>query len=96
MFYWHIHTGGLDQLIDPLIEYYVSMIPKMKENAEKLFGCCGNFLSTYTTLYNGYVSPVVPVIANWISGAGWICQYFLNIISTLATKNCFEKKSSHL
>lgn len=92
MIYWHIHTGGLNQLARPLIEYYCSMCPQMRENAKKLFGCRGIFLSTYTTPDNGYVSPIVPVITNWIGGAGWICQHFFQYYKCSNDEKLFQEK----
>ncbi|MBO5070149.1 MAG: glycoside hydrolase N-terminal domain-containing protein [Roseburia sp.] len=76
MLYWHINTGGMAEYARPLIHYYYAQIPKMQENAKKLFGCRGIFLSVYTTPINAYINPPVPVIVNWISGAGWLCRHF--------------------
>ncbi len=90
--YWHIMTGGLEELVRPLIDYYWNMVPKMRENAQKLFGCRGIFLSTYTTPRNAYISPVVPVITNWIGGAGWICQHFFQYYRQTGDRELFREK----
>lgn len=78
MMYWHALTGGMVEFLRPVIIYYYDKIPQMQENARKLFGCRGIYLSTYTTPKNSYVNPVVPVITNWIGGAGWIAQHFFS------------------
>ncbi len=90
--YWHVHTGGLDALVRPLIDYYCAMTPKMRENAQRLFGCRGIFLSTYTTPKNAYVTPVVPVITNWIGGAGWMCQHFFRYYRQTGDRRLFREK----
>ncbi len=76
LIYWHINVGGLADYGRSLIHYYYKQLPHMRENARKLFGCRGIVLSTYTSPLDGPIAPVVPVIVNWISGAGWMCRHF--------------------
>jgi alpha-L-fucosidase 2 len=92
MIYWHLETGGLSQLIEPLIHYYYRKIPKMQINAKHLFGCKGIFLSTYSTPQNTYVTPIVPVITNWIGGAGWIAQHFYNYFKFTRNRSLLESE----
>lgn len=90
--YWHLHTGGLDSLIKPLLDYYWEKLPKMRENAQKLFGCRGIFVSTYTSRKNTYVAPVVPVITNWIGAAGWLCQHFFRYYQYTGDRDLMRQK----
>ena len=76
LIYWHVNVGNLNHYAKALINYFYNKIPLMQENARKLFGCRGIYVSTYSTPIDSLVAPVVPVITNWISGAGWLCKHF--------------------
>ncbi len=76
MIYWHILTGNLCGLMQPLIKYYCSKIEEYREYAKKLFGCRGIFVSVYSSPVNSQPGPVVPVIIHYISVAGWLSQHF--------------------
>lgn len=76
LIHWHINTGGLAHYGKALVNYFYKKIPEMRENAQKLFGCRGIVVSTYSSPLDGLMAPVVPVITNWISGAGWLCRHF--------------------
>ena len=75
LIYWHINAGGLADYGRSLVHYWYKKIPQMQENARKLFGCRGIFLSAYSSPIDGLIAPAVSVITNWISGAGWICRH---------------------
>lgn len=74
--YWHTNVGGLSEIVLPLINYYHSQIEVFREAADKIFGCKGIFIGTYTALPNKYLSVFVPVILNFTGVAGWIAQHF--------------------
>lgn len=78
MTYWHAPAGGLAYSLPPLIRYYLSHIEQLRENARKLFGVDGIWVSAYTT--PDVFSPCVNVgvIVNWISCAGWLSGHFWN------------------
>lgn len=75
-------TGQFDALRG-LIRYYTSQMEEFRDNARKMFGCCGIFVPAYTspTGLNGCTSGgpavAVPVILNWISCAGWLSSLFV-------------------
>lgn len=48
MIYWHQPVGGLAPLMEPLLDYYVSQMEDFRENARRLFGCRGIYVSAYT------------------------------------------------
>jgi alpha-L-fucosidase 2 len=76
MMYWHAMAGGQSSLFKAVIRYYCDLMPGFRENAKNIFGCKGIFVPAGTTPGLGVVSQLVPVIVNWIGGAGWLSQHF--------------------
>ncbi len=82
MLHWHSLAGGLYDGMRALIHYYAEKMPAFRENAQKLFGCRGIYVPAYTApeMLNGEnispPAPVVSVVLNWISGAGWLAYHF--------------------
>ncbi|MCQ2431532.1 MAG: glycoside hydrolase N-terminal domain-containing protein [Clostridia bacterium] len=76
MTYWHTMAGGLAYALPPLIRYYTSRTSVFRECARKVFGMRGIWISAYTTPNAAGLCVPVSVIANWISGAGWLCRHF--------------------
>ncbi len=76
MIYRHTDPGGLSYADKALIRYYTDMMPTLEENARQMFGCRGIYVSAYSTPGNSGPSVNVPVITNWISGAGWLAAHF--------------------
>ncbi len=76
MIYWHAAAGGFYYSIKALIKYYCSKIKGFEKNAKKLFGSNGIYVPTYTAPDSSGPTVNVPVIMNWISGAGWISAHF--------------------
>jgi len=74
--YWHAAVGGLSELVKPLIDYYFSEMKTHRENAKKLYGCKGIFVSTYTTPENAIVAPNVSIILHFLGCAGWLARHF--------------------
>lgn len=72
---WLASVGGLAGQLKPLIDYYYDKIPAFRENAA-LFGCRGIVASVYTSPYNSYITPPVPVILHFTTTAGWLCRHF--------------------
>jgi len=52
-----------------------------RENAGKLFGCRGIYMTAGTTPNISVPNQVVPVIINWVGAAGWIAQHYSAYIS---------------
>ncbi len=76
MIYWHALLGGYTKYLKAVIHYYYDLMGDFKENAKQIFGLNGIWVSAGTTPGYGVANQVVPVIMNWIGGAGWICQHF--------------------
>jgi len=75
MMYWHCIGGGYASYIKVLIDYYFGLMEDFRENAKMIFGLDGIYLPAGTTPGYGLINQVVPVIVNWIGGAGWIAQH---------------------
>lgn len=91
MLYWHIMSGNLIELMIPLIKFYCSNIDEYREYAKKIFGCKGIFVSVYSSPINRQPNPVVPVIINCISVAGWLCQHFYKYYKMTGDTDMLEK-----
>ncbi len=76
MIYWHAFAGNLLPYHKALFEYYNSRIPTFKDNAKKLFGMKGIYMTAGTTPGVDTPNQVVPVIMNWVGAAGWIAQHY--------------------
>ena len=76
MIYWHADVGGLSELVRPLIDYYTSAMELHRENAQKLFGCKGIFVSVYSTPVSRQLPVYVPVVLNYTVAAAWLSSHF--------------------
>ena len=52
------------------------MLPGMRENARRIFGCRGIVLSAVSAPGDGRTTCLAPHIVNWTGGAGWIAQLY--------------------
>ena len=78
MINWNATKGGLSSLLMPVINYYFDHMDIYRHNAQRIFGCRGIYIPSITTPNIHTLSILVPVISNWISGAGWIAQHFFD------------------
>lgn len=78
MIYWHTYVGNLLPLQKGLYQYYNDRIPVFRENAKKLFGMNGIYMTAGTTPGVSAPNQVVPVIMNWVGASGWIAQHYCN------------------
>lgn len=82
MIYWHVLCGDMAFCLKNLIHYFYEKIDCCRDNAQKLFGCRGIYVPTYSTpeTMDGKnltpPTPILPVTLNWISGAGWLSNHF--------------------
>lgn len=74
--HWHAAVGGLSALVRPLIRYYCGMMDTFRQAAQRVFGCRGIFVSTYTSPGIGAPTPCVPVILHFCGTAGWLSRHF--------------------
>lgn len=78
MIYWHSSVGNLLPFQQGLYQYYNDRMPIYRENAKKLFGMKGIYMTAGTTPGACTPTQVVPVIINWVGAAGWIAQHYCN------------------
>ena len=76
MIYWHSLCGNLTEYNRSIFQYMNQRISDFQNNAARLFGINGIYMTAGTT--PGVASPtqVVPVIINWTGAAGWIAQHY--------------------
>lgn len=76
MIYWHSFCGNLVEYHQAVFQYMNDRIPAFRENARKLFGLDGIYMTAGTTPGVSSPTQVVPVIINWVGAAGWIAQHY--------------------
>jgi len=92
MMYWHAPVGGYSKFIRAMINYYCDLLNDSKENAKQIFGLNGIWVVAGSTPGYGLANQVVPVIMNWIGGAGWLCQHFYDYYRYTKDEKLFEDK----
>lgn len=93
MIYWHQPVGGLAPLMEPLLDYYVSQMEDFRENARRLFGCRGIYVSAYTCPGCGLSTLNVPVILNWTGAAGWLSRHFTAYCQETGNRAALREKA---
>lgn len=76
MNYWQALPGGLDEEVLGVFNFFASNLDDYRENAKRLYGCRGIFIPALSSPETGLLAHAGSWIANWISGAGWLCQLF--------------------
>jgi len=92
MIHWHAAVGGLESLIEPLIDFYCSKMEGFRVCAKNLFGCRGIFVSVYLSPDNTLVTPHVPVILHFLGTAGWISRHFYEYYLCTRDEKLFREK----
>lgn len=90
--HWHINAGGLAELGQSLIDYYYAGMDAFRENAEKLYGCKGIFIGSYTSPICKSLAVFVPVILNFTGVAGWLSQHFYKYYKMTGNRGLLTKK----
>lgn len=76
MIYWHSLCGNLIDYNQAIFQYMNNRIQAFEENAKKLFGIKGIYMTAGTTPGVAAPTQIVPVIINWVGAAGWIAQHY--------------------
>lgn len=90
MIYWHVFAGNLLPFHEAFFRYYNDRIPAFQNNARKLFGMNGLYMTAGTTPGVSAPNQVVPVIMNWVGAAGWIAQHYTRYARYTGNKEYFE------
>jgi len=77
MNYWQAPMGGLSEMMLALFDYYDSLIPDFRVNAERIMGCRGILMGVSQTL-NGLASCHNGLWVTWTGGAAWIAQHYFD------------------
>lgn len=88
---WLAPVGGLAGQLKSLVDYYFDKMPAFRENAA-LFGCRGIVASVYTSPYNSYIAPNVPVILHFTTTAGWLCRHFFEYADMTGDESTLREK----
>lgn len=76
MIYWHSLCGNLLEYNQAVFKYMNDRIPAFTENARKLFGIDGIYMTAGTTPGVSSPTQIVPVIINWVGAAGWLARHY--------------------
>ena len=90
MIYWHVFAGNLLPFHEAFFRYYNERIPAFQNNAQKLFGMKGLYMTAGTTPGVSAPNQVVPVIMNWVGAAGWIAQHYARYAQYTKDDGYFE------
>ena len=92
MIYWHALAGGYVDYLRAVINYYYELLDDFRVNAKNIFGLNGIWVPAGSTPGFGVANQVVPVIMNWIGGAGWLCQHFYDYYRYTGDEALLEEK----
>ena len=76
MIYWQALSGNMPEFLRLALDYTEAMIPELKENARKIFGCRGILINSVNTPDSGLYKCMARHIVNWTGGAAWFAQHF--------------------
>lgn len=76
MIYWQALTGNLPEFLRLALDYTEAMIPDLRENARKIFGCRGILINSVNAPDSGLYKCLANHIVNWTGGAAWFAQHF--------------------
>lgn len=77
MNYWFTDALGLDSYTRQMTDYVLSLLPKAREAAKRLYDCRGVVFPLNSDIWRN-VTPESYNYAVWISGAGWLTMHFWN------------------
>ncbi len=78
MNYWFTDALCLDSYTRQMTDYILSLLPKAREAARRLYGCRGVVFPLNSDIWRN-VTPEAYNYAVWISGAGWLMLHFWNL-----------------
>ncbi len=76
MIYWQALTGNLPSFLRLALDYTEAMLPQLRENARKIFGCRGILINSVNAPDSGLYKCLARHIVNWTGGAAWFSQHF--------------------
>ena len=90
MNYWQALPGNMPETVPPFFDYYESMIPDYRLNAQRIYGCRGILIPISQTT-NGlmYSGPWI----NWTAAAAWLSQLFYDYWLFTADDTFLEERA---
>lgn len=82
MTYWQALSGNMAETCLAVFDYLDSMLNDFRENARKLYGCRGIFISAVSTPESGIHKNHNPHILHYTGAAGWIAQHYYDYYLT--------------
>jgi len=76
MNYWQALPGNMAETLLPLFDFLESLLPDMRENAAKFYGCRGILAPLFASPDSGLKKNLQPHVLYWTAGAGWLAQHF--------------------
>lgn len=76
MIYWQALSGQMPETLLSVFEYYETKMDDFRENARKLYGCRGIYISAVSTPESGLQKLIRPHILYWTGAAAWIGQHY--------------------
>lgn len=78
MIYWQALSGNMPEFLRLALDYTEAMIPQLRENARKIFGCRGILINSVNGPDSGLYKCLCNHIVNWTGGAAWFAQHFFD------------------
>jgi alpha-L-fucosidase 2 len=72
MCYWHLNRANLGELMPPVMDWFISLLPEARRAAQDLFGCRGALWSAVCDLR--HVGNVDDLCFGWTGAGAWVAQ----------------------
>lgn len=76
MNYWQALQGNMAETLLPFLDFFESLIPDMRKNAQAFYGCRGILAPLFASPDSGLKKNLQPHVVYWSAGAGWLAQHF--------------------
>ncbi|GIP31464.1 glycoside hydrolase N-terminal domain-containing protein [Paenibacillus sp. J2TS4] len=76
MNYWQALPGNMPETMLPFFDFFESLVPDMRQNAQAFYGCRGILAPLFASPDSGLKKNLQPHVVYWSAGAGWLAQHF--------------------
>lgn len=76
MNYWQAMPGNMPETMLPFFDFFESLVPDMRKNAQAFYGCRGILAPLFASPDSGLKKNLQPHVIYWTAGAGWLAQHF--------------------
>ncbi|MFK7697656.1 glycosyl hydrolase family 95 catalytic domain-containing protein [Paenibacillus sp. HJGM_3] len=78
MNYWQALPGNLPEAAAPFYDFFDSLLPDMRKNAQAFYGCRGILSPLFASPESGLKKNLQPHVVYWTAGAGWLAQHYFD------------------